>query len=135
VDANSDTEHMYAPIETDATAQPSVALLPRRPCAWGTFGTVDATLDGIRQALCAPFDHLTLLTGQDYPVKPASWVASFLDDNRGVSFVEYSALPIKEWRNGGLDRVEYRYRPDLSRSPDKRPVPRDIRLYGGLAQW
>ncbi len=60
-------------------------------------------------------DHVLVLSGETYPIKPASMIAARLQEP--VSFVHHNRLPYGRWEDGGLDRVESR----TSRIP----------LYGG----
>jgi hypothetical protein len=125
----------------------NVHFLKRRVANWGTFGQVQATLDGIQQALdLAPaFDYVILLTGQDYPIKSNEYISKFLEDGNGKSYLEYFSLPDDIWKNenGGLDRINFWNLYFLGR-PRKvfprfdlpyRKFLRENRIFGGSAYW
>ena len=81
----------------------------RRRCDWGGFSLVQATLDLVAQALREQptAERLILLSGQDYPIKPAKQIHEFLlDAHPGTSFMEYHRLPRSDWGpDGGLSRI------------------------------
>lgn len=131
----------YDALANDVGTLPAVRLLPRHTCHWGGFGHVRASLKGIDALLQsgATFDHVVLLTGQDYPIKPMTEIERFFAENRGRSFIGHSPLPSPHWSpRGGLDRIEYRhirFRSAHLRLPGKRPFPSGLRPHGGGAYW
>lgn len=72
-----------------------VTLLERRPTPWARIGLVEVTLDGFARALESghDFSHLSLLSGQDYPIKPPAAFAAHLAARPRDAFIEYLALP------------------------------------------
>jgi hypothetical protein len=136
------TDHAeYERLERTLAGRPSVRLLERHACHWGGFGHVRATLKGIDALLASgsDFEHLVLLTGQDYPIKPPAEIERFFAEHRGTSFMAYKALPSESWSpRGGLDRIEYRHwrwRGPHVRLPWKRRFPAGAAPYGGGAYW
>jgi hypothetical protein len=131
----------YGRLGRTLAGRPRVHLLERHICHWGGFGHVQATLKGIEALLASgsDFEHVVLLTGQDYPIKPLAEIERFFAKHRGTSFMAYRELPSEWWSpRGGLDRVEYRHwrwRGHHVRLPWKRPFPTGVRPYGGGAYW
>jgi Core-2/I-Branching enzyme len=131
----------YGRLERTLAGRPRVHLLERHVCHWGGFGHVRATLKGIDALLASgsDFQHVVLLTGQDYPIKPVTEIERFFDEHRGTSFMAHSALPSESWPpTGGLDRIEYRHwrwRGHHVRLPWKRRFPVGLTAYGGGAYW
>jgi hypothetical protein len=131
----------YGRLERTLAGRPRVHLLERHACHWGGFGHVQATLKGIDALLASgsDFEHLVLLTGQDYPIKPLTEIERFFAEHRGTSFMAYNALPSESWSpRGGLDRIEYRHwrwRGPHVRLPWKRRFPEGATPYGGEAYW
>ena len=127
-------------------SQPNVYLLKRHTCYWGGFGHVAATLEGIRMLpeVGVKFDYLVVLTGQDYPIKSANYIGSFLSEHQGELFMESFPLPHHEWENDGMDRVRrwhlrvfqrhFWFPPPGSRMPLRVP-PQGMRLFGGSSYW
>jgi hypothetical protein len=122
-----------------------VGLVARHPTPWGGFGLVRATLEGVAWLLTrdpAP-DHVFLLSGQDYPVKPPEEVSHALAaaGPGGGSSMEWWPVPGNPgWtgQNGGLDRVEFRWVRILGRTRrvgPRRPLPPGLRVYGGSQWW
>jgi hypothetical protein len=131
----------YAALVSSLTDLGSVGFLSRHVCHWGGFGHVRATLKGIEELgrTQASFDHVLLLTGQDYPLKPNHAIERFFEANHGSTFMAYSPLPSPWWSpRGGLDRIEYRhlrlYGHHL-RLPGKRKFPAGLEPFGGGAYW
>jgi len=85
----------------------NVVFLKRHNCYWGDFGHVRATVKAINYLVDSntAFDYLTVLTGQDYPIKSNHYITKFLG-NKSKSYIDYFPLPSKKWANGGMDRVE-----------------------------
>lgn len=123
---------------------------------WGFYGHVQATLNGLEQAIerGVAFDHFVLLTGQDYPIKPRASIEAHFARHRGQSFLEWFRLPRADWpHEGGLERIAYRhYRAPWrsARAPEdrflrapsprlpfvpRRRLPAGFPLYEGSAHW
>jgi Core-2/I-Branching enzyme len=140
VDKKSD-DRDYGDLVAGLADRPSVRFLERHTCHWGGFGHVRATLKGISELFDseADFDHVILLTGQDYPIKPLAEIHDFFSRNHGTSYMGHNPLPSPLWSpRGGLDRIEYRhlrlYGHHL-RLPGKQTFPRGLRPFGGGAYW
>jgi hypothetical protein len=118
---------------------------------WGGFSLVKATLALIRECLAGAsrVDRAVLLSGQDYPIKPANWIQGFFDKAGQTEFVQYWELPSIAWQaeDGGMDRIRYYWLIDRLhlRWSEKffefqrkigltRPLPKNLRIFGG-PQW
>ena len=88
-----------------------VIWLKRRSIVWAGFNMIRVTIDGIREILKhdAAVSHITLLSGQDYPIKPVTSYHNFLRLNAGKDFITTSPLPRPNWESGGLDRILYHH--------------------------
>lgn len=74
------------------------------------FNMIRATLEGLKAIVSTgeEFSHITLLSGQDYPIKNIELFHGFLEGNPQKSLLDNYQLPFKYWNgNGGLDRVHY----------------------------
>jgi hypothetical protein len=129
---------------------PNVRFLKRHRCDWGGFGHVAATLEGIADIVTTgtSFDYLTLLTGQDYPIKSHTHMVEFFEQHRGTLFLEFFPLPTDSWhdgrRAGGMERIEaWHWRifhrhirfPPGNRLPFRRKFPRGFSPFGGSSYW
>ncbi|MDX6666778.1 MAG: hypothetical protein QOK04_158 [Solirubrobacteraceae bacterium] len=121
-----------------------VTFVARHASAWGTFGHIRASVEGIGAALASPagIDYGLLLTGQDYPLRSNADIAAFLRDAQGRSYMEYEQLPrAGAWwagERGGRDRVErwHFHLGDRHVSlPGLRHLPLNLAAYGGSAHW
>jgi hypothetical protein len=140
VDKKTD-DHDYVALTRSLEDSTAVFFLERHTCHWGGFGHVRATLKGIDDLIRRriPFDYLILLTGQDYPIKPNSFIERFFAEHWGKSFMGSNPLPTKSWSpSGGLDRIQYRHlrlHGHHLRWPLKRHFPSGLHPYGGGAYW
>jgi hypothetical protein len=119
---------------------PSVSLLPRHRSRWASWGLVAAALEGMAAASREPdWTHLTLLSGQDYPLRPAFEIARFFAAHPDTTFLPRWPLPSRLWgRRGGLDRLRYWHAPVRGRRlfvPLPRRLPRGLEPYGGSMYW
>ena len=124
---------------------PDVRWVPRVRTHYGGFSLVEATLVGVDAAARTDPDVTVLLSGQDYPLRPADEIERFFAERPGVSFVHHFALPAADhWpgERGGLDRIEryylerVSYKTRLLRLPlVRRRLPAGLRPYGGSAWW
>lgn len=89
----------------------NLAALPRWRSRWGTYGVMRATLDGMRECLRTGVDYVSVISGQDYPIKPVDELRDHLQRHAGTAFMTFWELPNPRWSepDGGLDRVEIRH--------------------------
>jgi hypothetical protein len=132
--------------DVDAAIRQEVAdlpaeFVPRHRCFWGGFGFVRGALKGIERLLARgiPFDHVVLLSGQDYPLRPAAAIERFFAEAPDRSFMHVERLPTSFWRRGGFTRIErwhlVSYKALHLPVPWHRTVPGGLAPYGGEAWW
>lgn len=75
---------------------------------WGSFNQVRATLELMKAAEKENYDHYSLLSGQDLPIKPIDSFKTFLEENKEKEFIHWYKLPHFEnhGKEGGMDRME-----------------------------
>jgi hypothetical protein len=75
---------------------------------WGGFNHLQSILYLSEQALKNPLNsYFHLISGQDYPIKKASYFRSFFDNKR-EEHIEFFSIPNSGLNgNGGLERIEY----------------------------
>ena len=129
-------------VRAGLTGRDNVVFLRRHPLHWGGFGHVAATVEGLeeleRRAL--PHDYVVLLTGQDYPIKPAPMIEHLLAGSRGRSFMAHDRVP-----GGvvdGMKRITHWHerRIGVARGwhlslPLRRSFPLGMVPWGGSAYW
>jgi len=142
----------------------NVFFIKRFKCVWAGFGIVKATFQGLKEALerNLSFDYLSLMSGQDYPIKTNDYIHSFMEEHNGKSFINARPFPQPYWdnHNGGYDRIhnwyfinstnQYGFPHKLSHShPNitkiisktlgklipKRKFPSKYKPYGGAQFW
>lgn len=55
---------------------------------WSNFSQVRATLNLLNHAIKGNYDYYSLISGQDYMIKPLDQFNSFLQKNKGLEFIE-----------------------------------------------
>ena len=118
----------------------NVKLTPRARSAWGSWGLVEAMLNGIGVSLDLGCSHLVKMTGQDYLLRPLEQVADFLAENPGVSFVPHDKIPVGFIgdKDGGVSRVRNWHVAVRSRRvsiPMNRRPPQGVTPFYGAAEF
>lgn len=88
----------------------NVFWVKRETSYWGSFQCVKALLNGLNQAYHfnrIQFDYFIHLSGQDFPLKSPSFIQKTLTQTVPVNFINLIPFPIKEWQNGGMDRLKH----------------------------
>ena len=78
---------------------------------WGEWSMVEATLAGLEalESLPATPDHVYLLSGADYPIRPLEQLEVFLARHRDIDFIEHVDALTERWVRDGPQRVRFRY--------------------------
>lgn len=113
---------------------------------WGSYNIVQATLNGFKEIVQTGinYQHLNLLSGQDYPLKSPQFIHSYLEQNPGVAFMNFllfepdwlEALPrIKQYHLNNL-RLSGRYTIQrfLNKILPERKMPNNL-IPAGRSQW
>jgi hypothetical protein len=129
-------------LQHELSGRDNVRFVPRRRVGWASWSVVAATLDCLRELERSGGDpaQTVLLTGQDYPIKPAEQIARAATGRPGAAFIRHRPLPIPEWGpRGGLERVEQLHlragRRRLLALPGRRRLPEGLRVHGGSQLW
>ena len=74
---------------------------------WGGYSFVNAVLEGVREILAfeTTYDFINVMSAQEYPIKPASYIYDFFSDHKEYSFLSYEEFG-SEWWIQGIERVE-----------------------------
>lgn len=124
---------------------------------WGGLNHLNAFLHLSRIALQdAENIYFHAITAQDFPLKNTKYFNQLLlsQDGDQKGYMEFFPLPTSQWKNGGMDRLEYYYlntyfnhftkigRAIIKRAVDiqkkfhiKREVQFKEKLYGGATYW
>src|SRR4029077_11453063 len=85
-----------------------VAFAPRVRCGWGTFSLVQAALNGLRTIAGLEWqpDYVVLMSGADFPIRPAADLHAFLESHTDLDFIE--SIPLTRCRvRGGLQHERF----------------------------
>ncbi|WP_207494046.1 beta-1,6-N-acetylglucosaminyltransferase [Aridibaculum aurantiacum] len=101
----------FAPVVNAFTKK--VKLVNRVPINWGGFGLVEATLNAMHDIKnhSINFNWISLLSGQDYPIKKNDFIHHFFKTATEAAFMDYSLLPdYNRWSpRGGYYRIDRYY--------------------------
>lgn len=126
-----------------------VTLIKNRiQASWGAFSLITATLKLMRAASAHSKGYFILLSGEDFPLQTNEYIYNFLSNSYGKEYLHYMSLPCKDWRNGGLDRINYYWFDEImdlhtsslfiafqKKHEIKRPNFVDFPYYGGSQWW
>jgi hypothetical protein len=135
---------VYEAMRRGLTRRDDVHWVDRIPAYYSGFSLVRSMLAGLAAIeRTGPLpQHVVILSGQDYPLRPAREIEAFLAGRAGESLVEHFRIPSDRWadENGGLDRIRYlhfermRYRTRILRVPFlRRSFPAGLEPHGGSA--
>jgi hypothetical protein len=128
-------------------ALPNVYFVAKREKVyWGAYSIVQATVNGFEQMIASgkPYDYVTLLSGQDYPLKSNSVIQAFFKANSNKAFMEFysvndlwqEAIPrltkyyLTNYPFAGSTKLET----FLNKLLPKRQPPKDL-VFVGRSQW
>ncbi len=107
--------YIHLDLKTDIAAYSRIASLPgtsfvpeRVNVKWGEYSVIQATLNGMQHILNSNvnYSHINLLSGNDYPLKPASVIQQFFFANAGKSYMWYDRI-FPDWPDGQLRMKGY----------------------------
>jgi hypothetical protein len=115
----------------------------RTKVRWASYSFMNAILTSFNEIFESsyPYDFISVMSGQDYPIKPVSSIYSFLEDNIGKNFICYEEGD--EWWNHAVTRINkyhftnfdfkgrYRLQFLVNALLPERKFPLPYTLYGG----
>ncbi len=118
----------------------------RQKITWGSYSMVQATINSFEEVLASgkKYGHINLLSGQDYPIKSATYIHKFFSDNQGKIFISYRSI-MDEWTEA-IPRVtkyflthyrfkgHYRAETLMNKLLPQRKMPKGI-VAVGRSQW
>jgi len=111
---------------------------------WGSYGVTEGILNSLKEILNSgkKYDFISIVSGQDYLIKPAASFYSYLQKNPGKNFI-YFEDPGDHWWNHAITRINqyhmtnfsfkgrYRLQFLINRVAPKRKFPLPYKMYGG----
>ncbi len=138
------------PIESHLflTQMPNVFLIKDRiDVHWAGFSTIQAILNSGKEILDSgkKYDFVSLMSGQDYPIKTPAEILAFYEARKGKLLLKYKAFE-GEWEEGMLRvnryhmsdfkfRGQYAIERLLNKLFPKRRMPEGIKFYGSSMFW
>lgn len=129
-------------VETIADVRP----IKRQRVDWGHWSQVSATLRAIKAVIGSgvAYDRVVFLSGQDYPIKPPSYIKAFFADHRDDEFLEsFSFASPNRWTHWGgwyrdTSRASYlhiSFGSHWLHIPIRRQIPLGLVPHGGSNWW
>lgn len=86
-------EELFKELKNEYTNNENVFIIDNRvEVNWSGFSQVQATLNLMESALKNnkfKFEYISLISGQDFPIKNNNYIRKFLTDNNGFEFIQY----------------------------------------------
>ncbi|SFQ51908.1 beta-1,6-N-acetylglucosaminyltransferase [Hymenobacter arizonensis] len=126
------------------SALPRVHFIQKRQFVrWAAYSFVEAICQSIKEIQASgTYEFINLLSGQDYPIKPAESIYQFFNQHVGCTFLSFEPRESDWWRHA-ITRVEryhsvyfdfkfqYKLQALANRLLPKRKFPLPYTLYGG----
>lgn len=75
---------------------------------WAGYGTIQATINGIKEILPLQYDYINVISAQDFPLKTAEEIYQFFLKNDGKEFI--TCLSVKhEWQEAEVRIKKYHF--------------------------
>jgi hypothetical protein len=119
-------------------------------CNWGGFSLFKANFNCLEEVFNSgmQYDFLSLMSGQDYPIKPIEEIYNFFDQRPGTSFISCENFNNSDWGRMAKGRYEkyhftdvnfkgrYLFQKIVNSITPSRKMPFPLELYGGnKANW
>ena len=75
---------------------------------WAGYGTIQATINGIKEMLQSQYDYINVISAQDFPLKPADDIYKFFSDNNGKQFITCKSVQY-EWKEADIRIKKYHF--------------------------
>jgi hypothetical protein len=123
---------------------PNVYFINKRiSVRWASYSFIDAEIQSIKEILATgiKYDFISLMSGQDYPIKPVENIFHSLEKNIGKNFISFEEDGV--WWNHAITRINryhftnfgfrgrYRIQFFLNALLPARKFPLPYKLYGG----
>lgn len=114
---------------------------------WAAYSTIQAEFNGLQEILdsARTYDFISLMSGQDYPIKTAVQMQSFFEARKGKLLLKYRAFS-GEWEEG-MQRVnkyhltDFRFRGQfflervINTFFKRKNQPKGMQFYGSSMFW
>ncbi len=78
----------------------------RTPVYWAAYGTIQATINGFEEILPLGYDYINVISGQDFPLKPAGEIYRYISDRKGTEFITCQSIE-GEWKQAAARVRKY----------------------------
>ncbi|MBV9962981.1 MAG: hypothetical protein JO072_12105 [Parafilimonas sp.] len=94
----------YIHIDAKADAEPFKYLIDnktiffvkkRTKIYWAGYGTIQATINGLKEISLPDYDYVNVISAQDFPLKPAGEIYNYILERKGTEFITCHSF--EEW--------------------------------------
>ncbi|MGZ8558334.1 MAG: beta-1,6-N-acetylglucosaminyltransferase [Chitinophagaceae bacterium] len=78
----------------------------RIPVYWAGYGTIQATINGFQEILPLGYDYVNVISGQDFPLKNAEEIYSYIKNRKGTEFITCQSIE-GEWKQAAARVRKY----------------------------
>jgi len=105
----------YIHIDKKTDAQPFTHLFndrnifpvhKRTKIYWAGYGTIQATINGLKEILPKPYDYINVISAQDFPLKPAGYIYQYIAERKGQEFMTCQSIE-DEWPEAAMRVNQY----------------------------
>lgn len=67
---------------------------------WAAWGTIQATINGFKEILPQQYAFINVISGQDFPLKPAAYIYQYLMERKDREFITCESIDDENWNVG-----------------------------------
>jgi len=94
---HTDKKISEQPFKYLASAGNVFFIKKRTKIYWAGFGTIQATLNGFNEIPLDKYDYINVMSGQDFPLKPANEIYEYILKRKGTEFITCESIYSNEW--------------------------------------
>jgi hypothetical protein len=95
--------HAFADLENESNV---FFIKNRVKVYWGSYSVIQATLNGFAEIIPKSYDYINVMSAQDFPLKPASFIYEYIKKRRGTEFVTCLSVD-KQWQEAKIRVTNY----------------------------
>ena len=87
----------------------NVSFIKRRTkIYWAGYGTIQATLNGIEEIPLHNYNHVNVISAQDFPIKSPEYIYNFLSEKKDIQFITCESVK-DVWKEAEIRVTKYHF--------------------------
>lgn len=92
---------------TSVIESPNIYWINKRAkINWAGYGTIQATLNGFYEIIPKNYAYINVISGQDFPLKPASYIYHYITSRKDREFITCESIE-DEWKEAAIRVKDY----------------------------